>query len=321
MKYIDVFNGDADGICSLVQLRWAEPRRSELITGVKRDIQLLDRIIHEHGRYITVLDISLASNRAALDRLLSNDNRIHYFDHHESGMRPDHVNLTAYIDEDPNTSTALLVNTYLKGKYARWAVVGAFGDNQDKSARLLAGQCGLSDQETEGLRRLGVCINYNGYGESLNDLHYSPKALYEKLACYSDPRDLLRDDSGVFRSLESVYADDMANAVGVSALPGSTDSQAVFILPCQPWARRVNGVLGNHLTNIHPQRAHAILVSKRDGHYAVSVRAPQTKKQGALSLCKQFKTGGGRAAAAGINDLPARDVDAFVAAFRQHCWE
>ena len=37
----DVFNGDADGICALIQLRLVEPRPdATLVTGVKRDIQL-----------------------------------------------------------------------------------------------------------------------------------------------------------------------------------------------------------------------------------------------------------------------------------------
>ena len=35
MADFDVFNGDADGICALVQLRQVEPRDSKLITGVK----------------------------------------------------------------------------------------------------------------------------------------------------------------------------------------------------------------------------------------------------------------------------------------------
>lgn len=41
MKIYDVFNGDADGICALVQLRLASPADSVLITGVKRDIELM----------------------------------------------------------------------------------------------------------------------------------------------------------------------------------------------------------------------------------------------------------------------------------------
>ena len=43
MNY-DVFNGDADGICALLQLRLAEPREAQLVTGVKRDINLLSRV-------------------------------------------------------------------------------------------------------------------------------------------------------------------------------------------------------------------------------------------------------------------------------------
>ena len=44
MTHYDVFNGDADGICALQQLRLAEPRDAVLVTGVKRDIALLDRV-------------------------------------------------------------------------------------------------------------------------------------------------------------------------------------------------------------------------------------------------------------------------------------
>ena len=43
MNY-DVFNGDADGLCALHQLRLANPALAELVTGVKRDIKLLDRV-------------------------------------------------------------------------------------------------------------------------------------------------------------------------------------------------------------------------------------------------------------------------------------
>lgn len=56
---IDVFNGDADGICALVQLRLAEPTQSQLVTGVKRDIQLLEHLSVQKNDQVTVLDISL----------------------------------------------------------------------------------------------------------------------------------------------------------------------------------------------------------------------------------------------------------------------
>ncbi|HTN65634.1 MAG TPA: acetyltransferase, partial [Burkholderiaceae bacterium] len=35
MKHFDVFNGDADGLCALHQLRLAAPLDAVLITGIK----------------------------------------------------------------------------------------------------------------------------------------------------------------------------------------------------------------------------------------------------------------------------------------------
>jgi len=55
MKYIDVFNGDADGICALHQLRLAEPVESTLVTGVKRDINLLQKVEAGQGDRVTVV--------------------------------------------------------------------------------------------------------------------------------------------------------------------------------------------------------------------------------------------------------------------------
>ena len=69
MNY-DVFNGDADGICALLQLRLAEPRQAQLVTGVKRDINLLSRLEAGRGDRITALDISLDKNRAGLEQAL-----------------------------------------------------------------------------------------------------------------------------------------------------------------------------------------------------------------------------------------------------------
>ncbi|HBQ39206.1 MAG TPA: acetyltransferase, partial [Halieaceae bacterium] len=62
MNY-DVFNGDADGLCALVQLRRAEPLDAVLVTGVKRDIALLQQVEAGPGDRVTVLDISLDKNR------------------------------------------------------------------------------------------------------------------------------------------------------------------------------------------------------------------------------------------------------------------
>jgi hypothetical protein len=76
-------------------------------------------------------------------------------------------------------------------------------------------------------------------------------------------------------------------------------------------------VYSNDLATLNPGRAHAVLTLKGNGNYLVSVRAPMTNKSGAAELCMQFPTGGGRAGAAGINDLPEDSLPAFVAAFEQ----
>ena len=70
MTDYDVFNGDADGICALVQLRQIEPRDAVLVTGVKRDITLLSQVKSAKGNRITVLDISMERNSTDLNRIL-----------------------------------------------------------------------------------------------------------------------------------------------------------------------------------------------------------------------------------------------------------
>jgi hypothetical protein len=89
------------------------------------------------------------------------------------------------------------------------------------------------------------------------------------------------------------------------------------MLPNAAWARRVSGVFSNDLTTSNPDRAHAVITEKDNGHYLVSVRAPLSNKQGAVDLCREFPTGGGRAAAAGINDLSAPDLSRFIDRFSE----
>ena len=131
MPQIDIFNGDADGICALTQLRNAEPRESKIVTGVKRDIQLVEKAGIGRGDEVTVLDISLDKNRDGLTAALAQGARVFYVDHHFAGDIPDDPGLTAIIDTSPETCTSLLVNLQLEGRFAAWAVVGAFGDNLD----------------------------------------------------------------------------------------------------------------------------------------------------------------------------------------------
>ncbi|MCW8827304.1 MAG: DHH family phosphoesterase, partial [Gammaproteobacteria bacterium] len=88
MAYYDIFNGDADGICALHQLRLQHPIDSTLITGLKRDINLLDQVIPEKGDQLTVLDISLDKNRAGVERVIEMGAELFYADHHFAGDAP-----------------------------------------------------------------------------------------------------------------------------------------------------------------------------------------------------------------------------------------
>ena len=96
-----------------------------------------------------------------------------------------------------------------------------------------------------------------------------------------------------------------------------TEQYAVYLLPAEPWARRVSGVLGNQLAREAPQRAHALLTRLPGGGYLVSVRAPLATREGADELCRQFPTGGGRKAAAGINHLPEQQLATFIDKFKE----
>src|SRR5512141_3402231 len=71
MPLIDVFNGDADGLCALHQLRLADPADAVLITGVKGDIALLQHAPAGAGDRVTVLDISMDANRGPLLAMLA----------------------------------------------------------------------------------------------------------------------------------------------------------------------------------------------------------------------------------------------------------
>jgi hypothetical protein len=310
---IDVFNGDADGICSLQQLRLAEPGDSTLVTGVKRDIALLERVAAGPGDEVTVLDVSLDKNRAPLDRLLAAGARVRYFDHHYAGVLPEHPNLLARIDPEPTRGTSLLVDDYLAGRHRAWAVVGTFGDNLDESARLAAEPLDLTADGLRRLRELGMLLNYNAYGERVEDLHFAPDALFRHLHPYADPFAFM-DGEAVFDRLRAGYADDIGRAREVWPMT-ENERAALYVLPAAPWARRVSGVFANELAKGSPGRAHALLTHLEGGGFLVSVRAPLATRTGADALCRQFPTGGGRQAAAGINHLPGDRYEEFVRRF------
>jgi len=299
MNY-DIFNGDADGISALIQLRLAEPIESTLVTGIKRDIQLLKKIKVQAGDQLTVLDISLQKNMEEVTAFLESSASIFYADHHQPGVIPVHPNFTALIDTSADTCTSLIINQHLQGQFPLWAITAAFGDNLQHSAEMLASKTSISSKDLHLLKNLGTYINYNGYGSCLEDLDFTPDKLYLEMASYTSPLDFIANNHLIYQQLEKGYLEDMHHAGQIQA-EYSTENIAAFILPDQAWARRVSGVFSNDLANLHPDRAHAVLTYTPAGDFQVSVRAPLNNKTKADELCASFATGGGRMAAAGIN--------------------
>ncbi|WP_317203269.1 DHHA1 domain-containing protein [Janthinobacterium sp.] len=309
----DVFNGDADGICALHQLRLAEPKRARLLTGVKRDIALLERLPAGAALDVTVLDISLDCNAAPLKRILDAGGRVAYFDHHSASLAFSHPRLDFFWDDDAQVCSSILVDRHLGGRFRAWAAVGAFGDNLDAAGRALAAQLGLAEAEVLALRELGSVLNYNAYGEQLADLHMEPEALYRAVQAYADPLAFIAG-APQYRALLEGYHADRARMAGLQPR-WRTPGGAVFLLPAAPWARRVSGILANELIAARRALSCAVLSENRDGSYLVSVRSGEPAQLPACALCERFRGGGGRRAAAGITSLPAAQLEHFVAAF------
>ena len=310
MNY-DIFNGDADGIIALLQLQLANPVESVKVTGVKRDIQLLKKITPKAGDNIRVLDISMEKNMAELHDALCVGARVMYVDHHKAGDIPNHANLFAHIDLDANMCTSLIVSDLIDKQYHLWAITAAYGDNLFAKADSEADKLSLTELEKSQLKAFGTYINYNGYGSEVADLHFAPADLFNELLKYKSPLDAINDSESVYYVLEKAYKADMQKAADAKVLH-NCDTAKVILLDDAPWARRVSGVLGNDLANQAPNKAHAVLTYNNKGSYTVSVRAPLNNKQGAVDVCSQFATGGGRAAAAGINELEQQQVEQFI---------
>ncbi len=316
-----VFNGDADGLCALQQLRLADRsggaraavEKETLVTGVKRDIALLGRVTASPGDACTVLDISLDVNRVALMSLLDAGASVRYFDHHFTGEIPRHPNFEPYLDLSPTVCTSLLVDRYLAGRFRSWAIVGAFGDSLMAEGQALAEAAGLAPAATERLRELGVVMNYNAYGETIADLHVAPEELAKEIRPYADPLEFATA-SPTFRLLSDGYAADMDLARRLNPLC-KVGAAVLFMLPDAAWARRASGSLANDLAKANAGNAVAIVSPKTEGGFLVSVRVPSESPTSAQTFCSRFPTGGGRRTAAGINHLPGESLEAFTEAF------
>lgn len=254
----------------------------------------------------------MEKNQDALRSLLDEKIDVFYCDHHRTGEVPDSAYLETLIDTAPECCTSLLINQKLNGEHVAWAIAAAFGDNLKAVANQLAVENGFDESQIAYLEELGTLVNYNGYGASLGDLHFTPIELYQTLYQYPNPFDLLSDEGSVFYRLRVAFQSDYQQ---VSSLAPVHENEAVrvFELPSEAWARRISGVFGNEIVNQDPNRAQAVLTQNQDGQsYMVSLRAPLSNRTGADEVCSGFETGGGRKAAAGINVLPVADKQRFI---------
>lgn len=312
----DVFNGDADGICALHQLRLDTPAEARLITGVKRDVELLSRIPCGAGAGIVALDISLDANADALRRLLDDGARVDYYDHHSADRAFAHPGLRLWHDGSPEVCTSILVDRQLGGRHRPWAVVAAFGDNLEQTGRAMALEMGLGEHAIGELSQLGQTLNYNAYGERTEDLHIAPEDLYREVSGYRNPFDFIAA-SAVYRELREGYREDCDRLHALQPYlerPGG----AIYLLPATAWSRRVSGVLANRLAARRDGASFAVLNERGDGSYLVSVRSGAPSLRSACGLCQQFDSGGGRVAAAGINSLPRQELASFMKRFCEY---
>jgi len=313
MTRYDVFNGDADGLCAVQQWRLAMPADAVPVTGAKRDVALLARVPATTGDEVTVFDVSLHVNREALASALAAGVRVRWFDHHYAGEVPAHPALDACIDLRPDTCTSLIVDARLGHRFARWAVVGAFGDNLHGPARALCASIGLHDERATRLAELGEALNYNAYGDDIADLPIHPEALRRAMAPHADPLAFIAEAPDCARLL-AVCRDDLERARAIPArddVPGA----AVWLLHDAPWARRVRGAYGNLLAVREPHRAHAIVVPRADGGFTVSLRVPPGAATTADAFCRRWPRGGGRAIAAGIDEVGPDALETVLRAF------
>ncbi|MFL2961473.1 MAG: hypothetical protein ACJZ2K_00625 [Candidatus Poseidoniaceae archaeon] len=276
------FNGDADGICSMVQWGLVHGIEGKIITGVKRDIDLLRKINPESGDEIICMDISLARNHSRARELCERGFKITWFDHHLAGEPID--GLDAHIDTSSNVCTAKIVENFL-GVKSDWAQVALHGD-------------GLSVHSSKPeFKELGELLNYNGYGANLDDLHFHPDVLLHLCLESKTPEDFLQTPT--FEILKKGFADDMKNVESINEVDG------IYLLPNEAWARRVVGVMAHRINSTGPG-PHVIAIDKGQT-LQVSLRGDE----GIGDICSMFG-GGGRATAGGIDALPKEEITALM---------
>jgi len=311
----DLFNGDADGIISLYQYRkWKPSPFAELYTGIKRDVTLLRHLTDVKSGLINVFDISMKTNEGYIPQLINNDNTITWFDHHEMS---DDENILASVmhrvDKSPDCCTAMMVDQHVGGQFRSWTICAAYGDNLHESAIKLNDQTNHSSDEMTRLKTIGETLNYNGYGNVESDLTSHPRDVYVDLTAFDCPFDYYNNSHLFVKIKEQMQQD--KSALEQSTVVRSSCVGDVILLPDTPSSIRYSGIYSNQLCTDNPSKAFAILTHFDEDSYKISIRAPKDKPYGASTLALKFPSGGGREKAAGVNQLPKKDLPKFIEEF------
>lgn len=310
-----VFNGDADGLCAqhILFLELGAPVLR--VTGLKRDIELLDRVPLLPGVHVHALDISLKRNLGALPRLLGQGNmHVTWYDHHEPGEPGRHPRLSLRVNQAPETCTAAIVDAAFGRRHPLWAAMAAFGDGMPATGSGLASAGGASAHEAQALRRAGVLLNYNAYGEQPGDQLIPAADLALRMETYDSALDFCWDAS-VFAPLAGQFEADRDAFQALTALVDLPGAKA-YVVPEAPFARRYAATWANERAEERPGEALAVLNALPGGAYRISLRAPRGagRVPPASGLAAEFG-GGGRNLAAGIDALPAADLERFAMRF------
>jgi hypothetical protein len=316
-RCVDVCNGDADGLCSILQWRLHEPKESTILALLDAESSLVGRVHTRPGDEFLICDIPIEPNRSTLLQLLKAGARVQYFNHHVTDDIPYHPGLRATIDFCKDASTSLTVDRLLGGKYREWAVVGAYGKRSTHAADALAVDMGMTSDTKTRLRELGKLISYNACATHEKNACIAPSKLYESLSRYRDPMEFLRSES-LASELDAVRRDDLAKA---SVLPPYwQDANAcVYVLPDTPWAHRVACGLDEELAANDPTRAYAFLCNNGTGGFNVKVRA--ARSEWPLQHSSQAPQAGcERPRSWAIDHLPDGELSHFIRAFSASRW-
>jgi len=207
-----------------------------------------------------------------------------------------------------------------QGRFRKWAVAAAFGDNLPKAALALAQNISLGEDHVSALQQLGLLLNYNAYGERIEDLHIAPDALYRALHEFVDPFDFIAC-SAQYQLLHDGYHLDAAR---MDALTPEWQSACgtIFVLPLEPWACRISGVFANRQIASEAHLACAVLTEKSDGSFLVSVRSSdpisRSSQRPVRALSRRRRqTRGGRNKRLGRHTTSINSLPVFLPILRQ----